>query len=347
MDRRHFICYNSCVLTLMSTIVRCSRAVPLLSLCCFCGMASLHAATIQSSDLYFYVDEEAKEDIINAERMIVAEEQYVLARTLLEHKSVTDVSAVPSLLEKSAEAGFIPARLLLLDVWEGKFKGLEAMPDKARSYAKKMADERLSDTASEGQLAAQLDAMMRLVRYLERDHDDASKKEAFQWLTRASERGSHEARAELARYYMKGVGCQRDPLAAIKLLKQLSIDAPETENVFFYLGYICQSGLGLSKPNYPLAVKYYAQGARYNDARAMNNLGILLERGIGVEKDEQQALRFFRLAASLGDKSSAVNMQRLLQNLGSTEEGGERMSYATRFKNALEHVAEYIPFINE
>ncbi len=331
----------------MLTHLRGSAAASLISLSCTFGTAVLHAAAMPSAELYFHVDEEAQDELVDTELMIIAEEQYVLARTLLEHKSVTDVSAVPSLLEASAEAGFIPASLLLLDMWEGKFKGLEAEPEKARSYAKKMASERLSETASVGQLAAQLDAMMRLVRYLERDHDDGAKKEAFQWLTRAAERGSYEAQAELARYYMKGIGCQRDPLAAIKLLKKISTDAPETENVFFYLGYICQSGLGLSKPNYPLAVKYYAEGARYNDARAMNNLAILLERGIGVEKDEQQALRFYRFAASLGDKSSAVNMQRLLQHLGKSDVEEERMSYATRFENALEHVVQHIPFLND
>ncbi len=346
MDKGDFICYNSSVLTLMLPHARRLFAATMILLCCS-SHAALHAAAVSSTELYFYMDEDSEEAISDTEQMIVAEERYVLARTLLEHKSVTDVSGVPILLSESAEAGFIPASLLLLDVWEGKFKGLEAEPEKARAYARQMASEELSEDASVGQLAAQLDAMMRLVRYLERDHDEKSNAEAFKWLTRAAERGSYEARAELARYYMKGIGCQRDPLAAIKLLKKLTTDAPETPNVFFYLGYICQSGLGLSKPNYPLAVKYYAEGARYNDARAMNNLAILLERGIGVGKDEQQALRFFRMAASLGDKSSAVNMQRLLQHLGKSEDEEERMSYSTRFKNALEHVAQYVPFFND
>ncbi len=328
--------------------VRYALVVHLLFFCGVLCQLSASAATLHSAELYFYVEEEGEPQQLSEQAMVEAEERYVLARTLLEHKSVTDVSAVPNLLQLSAKAGFIPAQLLLLDMWEGKFKGIEADLEKAQSHALIMAGEVLPENASQEQREAQIVAMLRLVRYLEySSHDLEARQEAFQWLKRAADLRSHEAQAELARYYMMGIGCKKEPLVAIKLLKQLSHDAPETKHLFFYLGYICQSGLGLSKPNYPLAVKYYARGVEHDDARAMNNLAILYERGIGVKKNEQQALLYFREAASLGDKSAAVNMQRLLHRLGSGEEEEDYLSYTQRLAHAIERVAQYIPFLHE
>ncbi len=286
----------------------------------------------------------ARESRLSAQR---AEDMYVLARTLLVDKSVRDISSVPRLLEQSAEAGFIPARLLLLDVWEGKFRGLAAERDKAYTLADEMSRVELPPDASHEAKAAKIEAMQRLAGYLE---DSAfitgAQRQAFHWMREAAKLNSHRARAELARYYFKGIGCTPNPIEAIKLLKALTKEAPTTENIYFYLGYICQRGLGLSKPMYNKAAQYYQQGMQLGDARATNNLATLYAKGLGVEKDEQQALLYYRRAATMGDKTAANNMRKLLIKLGQQEEDIARLNYAQRFSHALKHVLRYLPDIN-
>ncbi len=273
-----------------------------------------------------------------------AEELFVLARTLLVDKSVTDVSAVPRLLDDSARAGFIPARLKLLEVWEGKFRGLAAQPDKAYTLADEMAREVLAADAPATAHAAQQQAMLRLARYLENTiSTHSSKRQAFHWMHEAARRGYPVARAELARYYLLGIGCQKDPIAALKLLKQLTKDAPETPKIYFYLGYLCHKGLGLSRPYYAHAFKYYNLGMQRNDASATNNLATLYRQGLGTEKNTQLALRYYRLAGALGDKTAATNMQELLRELGEDEEQIEQISYTESLYNALLHLKRYVP----
>ncbi len=286
----------------------------------------------------------AKQGHLSAQR---AEDMYVLARTLLIDESVSDISSVPRLLEQSAEAGFIPARLLLLDVWEGKFRGLAAQRDKAYTLADEMSRVQLSPDASPDEKAAKIEAMLRLAGYLEDSVFIAgAQRQAFHWMREAARLNSPRARAELARYYFKGIGCTPDPVEAIKLLKALTKQSPTTENIYFYLGYICQRGLGLSSPMYSNAAHYYQQGMELGDARATNNLATLYAKGLGVKKDEQQALLYYRRAATMGDKTAANNMRKLLFKLGQQEEDIARLNYAQRFSNALQHVLRYLPDIS-
>jgi hypothetical protein len=67
-----------------------------------------------------------------------------------------------------------------------------------------------------------------------------------------------------------------------------------------YVGEIYQRGMGDS-PKYALAAKWYRKAADQGLARAQMNLAYLYEKGLGVEKDPQQALRLLRRATGLGD----------------------------------------------
>ncbi len=240
---------------------------------------------------------------------------YTLARTMLEEKSITDVSNVPGLLEEAAANGSIRAELLLLDVWEGKFKGLKRDNAKALSLATIIAERPINSLTLSRKLAreqAQSEAMFRLALYKEKGLAcEPSPSEAFSWMSAANHQDHPSAKVELARYYMQGIGCEIDYKRSIELLKEQDKLDYRVPNLYFYLGYICEKGLGLSAPRLNWALSCYEKGAQLDDARATNNLASMYERGAGVPADYTTALRLYRSAAKLGNKDASVNMQRL------------------------------------
>ena len=237
---------------------------------------------------------------------------YAQARMMLEDKSIKNVSTVPDMLEACAKAGYEPANMLLLDVYEGSRKGLEAQPEKAYKLAAGMAEKKFPPGVGEEARNARAEAMYRLALYHEQGFGcKTSPKEAYRWMRRAAMEGLRVAQVELSRYLMHGVGHKPEPRMALMNLRKLTLQAPETPNLYFYLGYMCMNGVGMSRPNLLMAKRFFERGAERQDARSINNLGSMYELGIGVKRDSAQALRLYRLAAELGCKDASSNMQRL------------------------------------
>ncbi len=279
-----------------------------------------------------------------------AEGMYAQARAMLDDKSIQNVSAVPMLLENSVKAGFTPAEFLLLDVYEGQFKGLEAQPRKAAALAHRLATAPENDgyEDSEEEESMRAEAMFRYAMYRERGFGcEASATEAYRWMRQAAAMGLSRARVELARYLMQGKGHAAQPRAALRiLLSELRVSA-ETPNLYFYLGTMCAQGLGLKRPNWRMALRFFEQGAALGDARAMNNLGAFYERGIVVSQDSTQALRFYRKAAALGDKNASANWQRLAYKSGIKADTPEGSTFSQRVDRALVRVIHTLPLTEE
>lgn len=244
--------------------------------------------------------------------VVDAEATYAQARAMLEDRTIQDVSIVPMMLEICAHAGHEPAKILLLDVYEGKRKGLDAEPEKAFALACSMAEATLPLGASREQQEARLEAMYRRALYHERGFGSApSPADAYLWMRRAAVEGLSKAQVELSRYLMNGVGHAPAPQEALLILRSVSTQAPHTPNLFFYLGHMCLNGMGLRRPNTLMARRYFELGMQVDDARAINNLASMYELGIGVSKDVGMALRLYKRAAALGCKDASANMQRL------------------------------------
>ena len=96
------------------------------------------------------------------------EGMYAQARTMLEDRSIEDISGVTAMLEECARAGYEPAKLLLLDVYEGRRNGLAANPEKAFALACEMAEAELPPHAKPEEVAARREAMYRRALYYER-----------------------------------------------------------------------------------------------------------------------------------------------------------------------------------
>ncbi len=242
---------------------------------------------------------------ISAEQAQILYEQ---ACSILNNPAVNDVTGVPSMLEKCAEAGHAEASLLLLDVYEGKRKGIDADLRKASDWAL-----RIATCSTELKLA--VEARFRYARYEERRATRQSLKNAFNNMRLAARMGCSQARAELARYLMFGIGTSRNPQAAILVLKWLAKHDPKTPNVFFYAGYMYMKGMGIyGGPDYKTALFLYRKGLRWHDPRAINNMAMIYERGLGVAPDPARALHYYRLAAELGCREASTNMQRMVYN---------------------------------
>lgn len=272
-----------------------------------------------------------------------AEAMYAQAKATLEDTSIPNVESVPLLLEQCTRSGYTPAARLLLDVYEGQFKGLEARPGPACELAAKIAEMPLADPDDPDCQQLQKEALFRLALYKERGYGcTPDPKKAFEYMYRAFALGYGEARVQLARYLFMGKGFKSDPKTAWSLLKAQAESDPTTPHLFFYMGYMCYKGLG-HRPNPRKAADYFHIGAKINDADCMNNLGAMYENGIAVKRDAGTALTLYRRAAALGNKQASANMQRLAFKEGRRAERETGNSAGRRISNALLHVVQALP----
>jgi len=93
-----------------------------------------------------------------------------------------------------------------------------------------------------------------------------------------------------------------------------------------------QFGLGLqfslsrNHQDLPQAAEWYRKAAGQNHRLAQYNLGIMLSRGQGIEKDDAAALTWMQLAAESGDPGAQFNLGNRCQRLsmsGSEQEATE------------------------
>lgn len=78
-----------------------------------------------------------------------------------------------------------------------------------------------------------------------------------------------------------------------------------------------QNQMGLdahARGDYKAAYRYFSRAARKGDADAMNNLGMVLLQGQGVDTDPLKALEMFRKAAGLGHVTAAHNIGYIYEN---------------------------------
>lgn len=267
---------------------------------------------------------------------------YAQARTMLEDRTIQNVSAVPAMLEGCDRAGHIPARLLLLDVYEGTRKGIAASPEKAFALACRMAEAPLTPQAQPGEKDARLEGMYRRALYHERGFGcPVALDQAYKWMARAAMEGLPKAQVELARFLMNGKGHERDPREALAILHYVAHKSPTTPNLFFYLGHMFINGLGMPRPDPEMARAFFELGAKLHDARATNNLAYMYEQGIGVSRDAGKALRLYKQAAALGCKDASANMQRLAYKTDSEQR--ETASWAQRVGRASLRVVQALP----
>ncbi|CBZ52862.1 putative Sel1 repeat domain-containing protein [Neospora caninum Liverpool] len=203
--------------------------------------------------------------------------------------------------------------------------------------------------------------------------------QAIFWYTKAAEQGSATATNNLASLFYHGRGCQQDFEKAAELFKKAA--AGGNTNAVYNLGVCyefgrgvaaedsdkalqlyqraaqaghvkaaCALGLLLFKLNvaagkpvdaYIGAAKWLRVAAEHKDVEACFGLGQLFEAGLGVSKDYQQALEYYRTAAA-AEENPKVHL-RLAHLLYSGHVGGDLFLKKEAFRHyqkAAEDVGE-------
>lgn len=121
-----------------------------------------------------------------------------------------------------------------------------------------------------------------------------SSRQAIYWYQKAIAQDIDRAMLELGLLYFNGEAVTRDYAQARTLFSQASqynqMKAPR------YLGIIYEEGLGV-KPDYALARHYYQTASELGDITAAARLGWMYERGLGVARSDEEALKWYRIAA--------------------------------------------------
>jgi hypothetical protein len=138
--------------------------------------------------------------------------------------------------------------------------------------------------------------------------------QAIKWYCRAATSGSVPAINNLGVMLMKGVGLDPNEKAAAKWLEYAAITS---ENTFAMVNL----GILLTKPafesslqNYDRAFQLYYRAAKYGSTIAQNNLGCMLARGYGCDKDEKKAMKYFKRSSDGGSAAAKYNVGVLYQN---------------------------------
>ncbi len=259
---------------------------------------------------------------------------YVRAAYILDDRNISNIHGVTAMLERCTQWGHPLAAELLLDVYEGRRKGLPPHPEKAAKLAHALAQNTLKlDSNHPKAHQVQSESMFRYALYCEKGFGrEKSEKEAISWMLKAANADVGRARVELARYLMDKSKPYSNPRKAMQLLRAQAKKDPYTPNVFFYLGHAYMAGYGLPRPMPQLAFECYSIGEKVKDHRAINNLAAMYEKGIATSRDLNIALQLYKKAADLGNKEASANMQRLAFIKAEIETGTPdalRVDYAT------------------
>lgn len=157
--------------------------------------------------------------------------------------------------------------------------------------------------------------------------------------------------AQLGWHYMNGVGVGQDYEAARELLeKAANTNGLETRYAQFNLGWMYYNGMGLTK-DYQKAASWFkrSESRGFKDASAM--LGKIYEEGgLGVDKDIELALNYYRESDKRWDDvrrlSTLVEKEKIENGKGYVEQGAffcPDTQSALRAK-ALENASDYSPY---
>lgn len=244
------------------------------------------------------------------------------AATLIIDKNLNDTDKeIISLLELAANQGYAPAQLTLAD-----FLGTQSVTDtrdqQIYNLYKAAAEQQLSD--AQFKLAGLLSEGRGTQRDLEA---------AVVWYRRAAEQGDKRAQLATGDFYLTGIAVPTSVKNALawyeKSAVQGNIQAQAnmgdlltldryaivrnfSEGVRWYrlaanqghphaatrLGQISEDGTGGTNRDIGLAGEWYRMAAEKGNSSAQCRLGSLYFRGLGVPQDNQEAERWFKLAAA-------------------------------------------------
>ena len=121
-------------------------------------------------------------------------------------------------------------------------------------------------------------------------------------------RGVGVALVSMAAFTSMGVHAAPDSERGREILKQAKLLADNgNANAQYNFGVLYDEGIGVEK-DYDQALEWYRKAAEQEYAKAEHNLGIMYQEGHGVDKDPVEASRWFQLAAQHGEPAAQNNL---------------------------------------
>lgn len=156
------------------------------------------------------------------------------------------------------------------------------------------------------------------IAHLYYESSQMSNTDALERLLEVAESGDYLAQGFLMRMYVLGQGdVKQDTMVAQEMGRKLfpwlqhAIQSENSSNIVMYARYltgVCYShGLGVAKDE-PEAIKWYIQSANQGYVGAQAYLGYCYYLGIGVEKDLVEAFNWYRISALRGHSASQCNL---------------------------------------
>jgi len=139
--------------------------------------------------------------------------------------------------------------------------------------------------------------------HLQEDLVEPNPSLAEKWFRRSLDAGDVAARIPLASVLIDDVRSGGDPERILEARELLDL-ALENEPLLasFYLARIFMEGVGVIDADAGEAYRYARVGAEIGNREMQGWLGVMYLRGVGVESDPVEALKWFNLAAAEGDE---------------------------------------------
>lgn len=131
---------------------------------------------------------------------------------------------------------------------------------------------------------------------------------ALKWLQQSDALGLPQAAYMLGKMYVSGIGVEKNPVKAVELFEKAA--AKGSVEAMTALGQMYSVDHGIIFPHdYQKAVDWYKKAADKNDPVAQNNLGFLYARGVmNGEKDMEEAVAWYRKAGENGYPLALFNL---------------------------------------
>lgn len=170
------------------------------------------------------------------------------------------------------------------------------------------------------------------VHYIQGDGVDKDVDRAIELYRKAGDKGSAQARSNLANLYWYGrTEVPRNPSLAVFWAKKAADVG--SESVLFILARAHETGEGAAE-NMQTAVEWYEKAAAAGQAPGLNNLAYFYLKGEVVEQDADKAVDLYKQASDLGHGLASNNLGIIFRN-GSEVPKNLRLS-AHYFEKAVE-----------
>ena len=140
---------------------------------------------------------------------------------------------------------------------------------------------------------------------------------AIEWYEKSAEGGENFAHIELGRIYEFGDGVEQDYMKAIEHYEKAAYTSPLFHEPLYRLALFYLNGYGYEQ-NYEYAAQMFEVLSNADDdivPEAKYQYGRCLENGIGVDKDLDQAMHWYELAAKEGVEEAKMACERLKKQM--------------------------------